>query len=128
MKHILITTIAALVLVGCASVATPLLHKHAYEGKVAEVKKHLAAGTDVNTKIKDFTPLHRAVVGGHKPIVEMLISKGAALNAKDDKNGRTALHWAAYQGNTDMVELLIENGAQVFIRSKLGLTPFAPCG
>ena len=38
-------------------------------------------------------PLHLAALGGDKEIVELLISKGADVNAKDDV-GRTPLDWA----------------------------------
>ena len=60
MKHILITTIAAVVLVGCATTHQPeaptakapdiSIHDAAKEGNIEAVKQHLAAGTDVNTK------------------------------------------------------------------------------
>ena len=46
MKHILITTIAAVVLVGCGEPSD--FHKAALEGNIEAIKQHLAAGTDVN--------------------------------------------------------------------------------
>ena len=61
MKHILLTTIAAVVLVGCAS---PLMWDAARNGDIKAVKQHLADGTDVNVKggYSDETPLHSAAV------------------------------------------------------------------
>ena len=60
MKHILITTIAAVVLVGCGESQSPepptakvpdiSIHKAAYDGNIEAVKQHLDAGTDVNAK------------------------------------------------------------------------------
>jgi len=59
MKHLLLTTIAAVVLVGCGpSVGN---HEAAKEGIIKAVKQHLAAGTDVNAKTeRGWTPLHYA--------------------------------------------------------------------
>jgi ankyrin repeat protein len=50
----------------------------------------LAAGTDVDAKDKyRRTPLLRAAWGGHKEIAELLIAKGADVNAKDGIGGKT---------------------------------------
>ena len=92
MKNILLTTIAAVVLVGCGPPVPDMSIYDAIEdGNIEVVKQHLAAGTDVNSKDKDgWTPLHEAASEGHKSIVELLITKGADVNAKDD-NGETPL-------------------------------------
>jgi peptidoglycan-N-acetylglucosamine deacetylase len=51
MKHILITTIAAVVLVGCGPKAPKGdIHIYAKEGDIVAVKQHLADGADVNVK------------------------------------------------------------------------------
>ena len=82
MKHLLLTTIAAVVLVGCGR--SPI-HDAARDGNIEAVKQHLAAGTDVNVKSgrNATTPLHLAANNSHKEIVELLIVKGADVNAKD---------------------------------------------
>ena len=111
MKHILLTTIAAVLLVGCgesqqsappaeakpvqpvAEAATPeppaakapdiSIYDAANDGNIEAVKQHIAAGTDVNVKDKvGGTPLHRAAYKGHKEIVELLIDNGADVNAE----------------------------------------------
>ena len=88
MKHLLITTIAAVVLVGCGPSVD--IHEAAAKGQIEAVKQYLAAGTDVNAKDKyRRTPLHRAAWGGHKEIVELLIAEGADVNAKDGIGGKT---------------------------------------
>ena len=46
MKHLLITIIAAVVLVGCGSQS---IHDAAANGNIEAVKQHLAAGANVNT-------------------------------------------------------------------------------
>jgi PBP1b-binding outer membrane lipoprotein LpoB len=51
MKHLLLTTIAAVVMVGCVSrMQSPVesIHKAAEIGNIRAVKQHLAAGVDVN--------------------------------------------------------------------------------
>ena len=113
MKHLLLTTIAAVVLVGCgesqesapapetkpdepvAEVAKPepptakspdiSIHDVAFEGNIEAVKQHIAAGADVNVKDKKkVTPLHLAAFKGHKEIAQLLIAEGADVNAKED--------------------------------------------
>ena len=71
----LLTTIAAVVLLGCGPRMS--IHEAADEGNIEVVKQHLADGTDVNEKDDDDgdTPLHDAAWEGHKEIVELLIAK-----------------------------------------------------
>ena len=101
MKHLLLTTIAAVVLVGCGESQSPepptakapdiSIHDAAESGNIEAVKQHLAAGADVNAKGKDGrTPLYYAVVFGRKEVVELFIDKGADVNA-GDKRGSTPL-------------------------------------
>jgi hypothetical protein len=48
MKHLLLTTIAAVLVVGCGPSMS--IHKAAKTGNIEVIKQHLAAGTDVNAK------------------------------------------------------------------------------
>ena len=96
MKHLLLTTIAAVLLVGCGPPEPPdvSIHDAAKKGNIEAVKQHLAAGTDVDAKTEQgLTPLHVAAIEGHKEILKLLIAKGAEVNAKD-KRGRTPLVYA----------------------------------
>jgi len=133
MKHLLITTIAAVVLVGCSEAQSPKptttkapdipVHKTAALGNIDAVNQHLAAGTDVNTKdVLHRTPLHLAAEAGNKEIVELLIAKGADVNAKD-KRGRTPLFGAAALGRKEIAGLLIAKVADVNAKDKVGDTP-----
>ena len=64
MKHLLITTIAAVVLVGCGSAEADLALIDACElGNIEDVKECLADGANVNAKDNQFgwTPLHVVV-------------------------------------------------------------------
>jgi ankyrin repeat protein len=58
------------------------------------------------------TLVHKATSNDHKEVAELLIAKGADVNAKDVK-GQTPLHAAVTFGWKDMVELLIAKGADV---------------
>ena len=93
MKHLLLTTIAAVVLVGCGPSVD--IHQAAKDGNIKAVKQHIATGTDVDVKDDNWggTPLYFAACKGHKEIAEMLIDNGADINAKT-KYGLTPMHGA----------------------------------
>ena len=57
-----------------------------------------------------------------KEIAELLIAKGADVNAKT-ADGLTALFAAILGYDKEMVELLIAKGADVNVRGFLGMTP-----
>ena len=142
MKEHLITTIAAVLLVGCGESqlsaparevkavepvgegATPeptavkapdiSVHKAAALGDIEVVKQFLDSGTDVNAKDETGgTPLDEAAGWGRNDIVELLIAKGADVNAKFDDDGSTPLHLSAWRGHFETAELLIAAGSEV---------------
>ena len=127
MKHILLTTIAAVLVVGCGesqqsapAPKTKPIHDAAVFGNIEAVKKHLAAGADVNAKDENGeTPLHLAPT---KEIVELLIAEGADVNAKS-RSGHTSLHSAAQGGHKEIAELLIAAGTDVNAKNNNGETP-----
>jgi len=111
MKHLLLTTIAAVLLVGCGGPPKDIWEA-AEEGNIEAVKQAIAAGTDVNAKRDDgYTPLHDAASLGHKEVVELLIAKGANVNAQRD-NGETPLDWAILNDHTEIADLLRKHGAK----------------
>ena len=115
MKQLLITTIAAVVLVGCGgpTEAELALMDAAGGGDIQAVKHHLAAGVDVNVIYKGQTPLHYAAAYGHKEIVELLIAKGADVNAKISDGfhkGDTPLDNAKHK--PEIVDLLRKHGGK----------------
>ena len=97
-------------------------------GNIDAVKQHLADGADVNAKDDDFgwTALHIAAmstIDEQLEIAELLISRGAEVNAKDN-NGRTPLHEAARHSSAKEISaLLIAKGADINAKESSGLTP-----
>ena len=110
MKHLLLTTIAAVVLVGCGPSETDhALLDAAEKGNIEAVRQHLAAGADVNAKNQNgSTPLHRAAI---TEIAELLITNGADVNAKDDDD-TTPLDWTFEADHTEISDLLRKHGGK----------------
>jgi ankyrin repeat protein len=55
-------------------------------------------------------PLHRAARSGSVSLVQYLLRRGAALDARDDSNW-TALHHAAEKGHARVIRTLLDLGA-----------------
>ena len=70
------------------------------------------------------TDLHRATEARDLAKVQMLIARGANVNARDD-SGQTPLHLAAENGHREVVEVLVRCGAQVNSEDREGQTPAA---
>ena len=110
MKHLLLTTIAAVLVVGCGGPSMSI-HTAARIGNIEAVKQHLAAGTDVNAKNKyEWTPLYLAANEGHKEVTALLIAKGADVNAKYIV-GDTPLDMAINDNHPETADLLRKHGA-----------------
>jgi ankyrin repeat protein len=79
-------------------------------GNIEAVKQHLDAGADVNAKTRTGrTPLHN---GDTKRIVELLIAKGANVNAlilSGSHQGKTPLDTA---DNKEIANLLRKHGGK----------------
>jgi hypothetical protein len=116
MKHLLLTTIAAVVLVGCgesqptAKAPDISIYNAAFQGNIEAVKQHLDAGTDVNAKLEGGgTPLSYAAYMGHKEIAELLIAEGVDVNVKNN-DGETPLDLAVI--NRAIADLLRKHGGK----------------
>jgi hypothetical protein len=83
----------------------------------------LQAGADPNAGSDDMLPLTTAALTGQSDILELLLDKGANVNAANPETGRTALHQAAIVGNTDIVQRLLRRGADPARADKSGQTP-----
>ena len=122
MKSLLVSIVAAVVLVGCATTQSPepptveapdiSIHEAAAKGNIEAVKQHLAAGTDVNAKNGErCAPLHLAAGEGHKDIAELLVTKGADVSAKDEE-GETPLDWAILLNQSETANLLRKHASK----------------
>jgi len=121
------------------------IHQAADAGDLAKVKAFIQEGVDVNTNVHGCTPLHCAVRYGHKEVAQLLIAKGADVNAKDtrgrtpadlainegrkeiakllmSKSGDVSLHTAAYIGDLQKVQKFIDAGANVDAKDRKGQT------
>lgn len=70
--------------------------------------------------------VHLAAEGGHIDTLNVLLSKGADVNARDGKSGRTILHYAAESGCMRLLEYLVkQRHSKLDINSVTygGLTP-----
>ena len=86
MKHRILTTIVAVVLMGCGesnnTESDDALRDAVKAGNIEAVKQHLDAGVDVNAKNQlGRTSLHAAAYRGHTVVVELLVANDADVNA-----------------------------------------------
>jgi ankyrin repeat protein len=118
MKNILITTIAAVMLVGCgeSQQSAP-----APEAKPDEPVAEAAKSEPPTAKAPDIS-IHDAAEEGNIEALKKIITAGADVNERDISR-LTALHFAASGGNDDIVELLIKAGADINAKNKDGETP-----
>jgi hypothetical protein len=93
-------------------------------GDLDAIERHLANGAAVNGLDGKLgvTPLHRAVLSNRAEAAELLIRRGADINAIAIDGG-TPLHAAAFVGNEDIVATLVEKGANINAVNKRGATP-----
>ena len=138
MKHLLLTTIAAVVLVGCGKSqqsapapetppAEPVAEVPAQpsspqvEAELTEPVAEAAQPEPTTPKAPDISLLKAAIVGNIEAVKQHL-ANGTDVNAKDE-NGYTPLHPAALNGHKEIVELLINKGADVNAKNSDGGTP-----
>ena len=113
MKQLLITTIAAVVLVGCVGVSKTELLKDE-EGNLiilpVEPVPEAATPEPPTAKVPDIS-IHIAAMQGNLEAVKQHIAAGADVNAKD-VNGYTPLDWAIFNKDTETTNLLRKHGGK----------------
>ena len=67
----------------------------------------------VEAKSEGATVLHVAAIGNDRAVVDLLLSAGADLNARDDTYQMTPIGWANEEGHQEMVRYLHGRGAEV---------------
>ena len=129
MKHLLITTIAAVLVVGCGKPQPPdiSLFDAAGKGNLEAVKQHIAAGTDIDQtdpkpEGNNDSCLGISIAFGRSEVAIALIDAGADLSHKN-KNGTTPLHIASFLCYPDITQALIDKGADKNARDNEGGTP-----
>ena len=93
-------------------------------GDLGAIERHLASGAAVDAVDPEHggTPLLWAAVTGRAEAIELLIRRGADVNAAG-RDGGTALHAAAFLGHEKAVDVLVRNGAKVNAANSSGETP-----
>ncbi len=109
---------------GGPSVGPPSeLEAAAWTGDTDSVKRHIAAGTDLDYQnpTNGSTPLITAAARGNTEVAKLLLDAGADVDAANH-DGSTALHTAAFLCRKDIVRALLEHGADTSVRNNTGGT------
>ncbi|WP_338405958.1 ankyrin repeat domain-containing protein [Wolbachia endosymbiont (group A) of Longitarsus flavicornis] len=85
----------------------------------------LSKGVSINdTDKQGYTPLHYAAWRGRLEIAELLVDKGASINAADASTaGEKPIHVAAENNSKSIIEFLISKGVNVDEADKNGWAP-----
>jgi ankyrin repeat protein len=88
-----------------------------------EVRKFLEQEPDLvrSVGVHNLPVLYFAAVGGRIKTAEILLERGADINA--GAGGNTPLHGAAWLGHTEMVRWLLKHGADPALLDFKGRTP-----
>eukprot|EP00730_Choanoeca_flexa_P007486 TRINITY_DN12340_c1_g2_i10.p3 TRINITY_DN12340_c1_g2~~TRINITY_DN12340_c1_g2_i10.p3 ORF type:complete len:127 (+),score=8.59 TRINITY_DN12340_c1_g2_i10:933-1313(+) len=79
-------------------------------------------GADIND-YGWYTALHIACWEGHLKVAEMLVAKGADIEARHRSRQRRPLHLACEQGHMGVAEMLVIKGADIEAKSEDRYTP-----
>jgi ankyrin repeat protein len=119
MKHILITIIAAVVLVGCVGVSkTELLKDEEGNLIILPVETVPEAATPEPPRAS----IHRSARQGEIGFIIQHIDAGSDVNEVNKNNGQIALHYASIHNHVLILKLLIDNGSNVNLKDKIGMT------
>lgn len=108
-----------------AAKGTQLLKAIRYK-KVSKINQ-LAAQISLNCRYKEdsvklYIPLNYAILWGNKKIVELLVDRGAPVNARCERSF-TPLHWAVRFSLLEIIAILLKRGAEVNAQADTGETP-----
>ena len=93
------------------------LHHASHNGDLASATILIVEG---GAKVNSYsnqgrTPLHFAALNNHKTLIQLLLSKGAELEWKDEQKC-TPLHLACKRGHFESVALLLTSGANIYAK------------
>jgi hypothetical protein len=95
------------------------------ENKLDEATEYVNSGRLVTVDCEDehgTTPLQYAAFRGFYDLCELLMAKGADVNAKTHDQGYSALMFAAIASHRDVVGLLLDHEADVDYKNTIGRT------
>ncbi len=93
-------------------------------GVIERVEEQFLAGYSANERsAKGETALIEAVRTGRKPLVELLLDRGARVNVAATRTNLTALEEATRLNRADLAQLLVDAGADVDKAGTGGETP-----
>ena len=100
------------------------MHEAARLGDVQLVDELLAVNSALIDAVDNTgcTPLHIAVEKEHLDVVDLLLARGAAINAKT-KAGETSLNLAAYEGKTAVAARLLRFKPNLELENTSGFRP-----
>ena len=119
MKHLLLTTIAAVLLAGCVGVSKTELLKDKDETPII-LPAELAVATA--TPEPPRASIHRSARQGEIGFIIQHINAGTDVNEANKNNGQIALHYASIHNHVLILKLLIDNGSNVNLKDKIGMT------
>jgi len=128
MKQYIIPIGVAVLFAACSPAPPNVdLFEAASKGNLDAIKKHIAAGTDLNQKDPNPTgnkddALGMAAAFGHTNVAKALIEAGADINSRN-KNGDTPLHISSFLCYTEIVQSLLDKGADKNARNNAGSKP-----
>ena len=119
MKHILLTTITVVLLVGCVGVSkTKLLKDEDGNLIILPVEPVVVTVTPEPPRAS----IHRSARQGEIGFIIRHIDAGSDVNEVNKNSGQIALHYASIHDHLLILKLLIDNGSNVNLKDKIGMT------
>jgi hypothetical protein len=98
------------------------LYRAAMSGNVAEVRKLVALGGNMDAKdVNGGTPLLWAAYNGHVEAIKTFVKSGADKDVKTAA-GETPLHYAAGNGHVEAIRVLAQLGVDITAQTAAGMT------